>query len=105
MNVPNSLDGSLAKMADERVLEVAGVKRVSMGVVSRSQLRFLGYKLRRDCLENDLLLGSVDRRHGRRRQRMKYSTSWIKQKKNYVYYLQYIEKHDHSMVNNNTNIR
>ena len=64
-------------MTNERVLELAGVRRTLMRVVRTRQLRFLGHLLRRNCLEKDVLLGRIEGRRGRGRPRIKYSTSLI----------------------------
>ena len=51
---------------------MAGTKRELMTTVKRTQLGYLGHVLRGDCLERDCLLGMIEEKRARGRQRMKY---------------------------------
>ena len=46
-------------MTNERVMEVAGVKRELLGIIRSRQLEFLGHLLRHDGLEKHALLGKI----------------------------------------------
>ena len=54
-----------ARMTNERVFELAGVRRELMAEVSKRQLKLLGHILRHDCLEKDVFLGKIEGRRDR----------------------------------------
>lgn len=66
-----------ARMTNGRVMEVAGVKRELLGSIRARQLEFLGHLLRHDGLEKHVLLGKIDGRRARGRQRIKYVDSLL----------------------------
>lgn len=66
-----------ARMTNERVLELNGVRRELMREVRTQQLRFLDYILRRNRLEKDVLFVRTEGRRARGRSRMKYSTGLL----------------------------
>ena len=66
-----------ARITNERVLEMAGVKRELLNVVRRRQLKFLGHLLRHDCLEKDVFLGKIEGRRARGRQRITFGASLV----------------------------
>ena len=65
------------RVTNERVMEEAGVKREVMGAMRRRQLKFLGHLLRHDCLEKDELIGKIEGRRARGRQRIKFAASLV----------------------------
>ena len=67
-----------ARMTNERVLELAGVRRELMAEVRKRQLKVLGHMLRHDCLEKDVFLGKIEGRRDRGRQRITFGTSLIR---------------------------
>ena len=66
-----------ARLTNERVLEIAGVRRELLGTVRGRQLKFLGHLLRHDCLEKEEFLGRIEGRRARGRQRLKFGSSLI----------------------------
>ena len=64
-----------ARRTNERVLELTGVKRKLLRVVSTRQLQFLGHLQRRNGLQKEALFGRIEGRRTRRRPRIKYSAS------------------------------
>ena len=61
-----------ARRTNEEVLQMAGVKRELMTQIRKRQFGFLGHVLRGRGLERDCLLGMVEGRRARGRQRIKY---------------------------------
>ena len=66
-----------ARMTNERVMELAGVRRELMAEVRKRQLKVLGHILRHDALEKDVFLGKIEGRRARGRQRMTFGSSLI----------------------------
>ena len=62
----------VARRTNQEVLQMAGMSRELITTVRRRQLGYLGHVLRRDGLEKDCLLGMIEGRRARGRQRMKY---------------------------------
>ena len=62
-----------ARRTNQEVLRMAGVTRELMTVIRRRQIGFLGHILRGSRLEKDCLLGMVEGRRARGRQRTKYT--------------------------------
>ena len=60
-----------ARISNERILEMAGVRRALLGEVRSRQLKFLGHIIRENGLEKLVLAGRVEGRRARGRQRMK----------------------------------
>ena len=68
------------KLTNEEVLQRAGVERKLIGEIRTRQLRFLGYVIRKDGLENLALTGKIEGKRSRGRKRMLWMTSinaWI----------------------------
>ena len=61
-----------ARMTNQEVLQRMGVTRELMTVIRKRQLGFLGHMLRRSGMEKNCLLGMVEGRRARGRQRMKW---------------------------------
>ena len=61
-----------ARRTNEEVLRRAGVKRELMTMIRRRQIGFVGHILRSNGLEKDCLLGMIDGRRARGRQRSKF---------------------------------
>ena len=61
-----------ARRTNHEVLQMAGVNREIMTLVRRRQLGFLGHTLRGNGLEKDCLLGMIEGRRARGRQRNKF---------------------------------
>ena len=61
-----------ARVTNEEVLRRAGLERGLMKSIKRRQLQFLGHILRARGMERDCLLGRIDGRRARGRQRKKY---------------------------------
>ena len=59
------------RRTNQKVLQMAGTTRELMTTVKRRQLGYLGHELRGDGLERDCLLGMIEGKRGRGRQRMK----------------------------------
>ena len=66
-----------ARLTNERVMEMAGVRRALLGAVRARQLKFLGHILRHECLEKEVLLGKIEGRRARGRQRIKFASSLL----------------------------
>ena len=62
----------VARRTNQEVLQMAGTTRELMSIVKRRQLGYLGHVLRGDGLERDCLLGMIEGKRARGRQRMKY---------------------------------
>ena len=62
----------VARRTNQEVLQMAGTTRELMAIVKRRQLGYLGHVLRGDGLERDCLLGMIEGKRARGRQRMKY---------------------------------
>ena len=60
------------RRTNQEVLQMAGTTRELMIMVRRRQLGYLGHVLRGDGLERDCLLGMIEGRRARGRQRMGY---------------------------------
>ena len=67
-----------ARMTNERVMELAGVRRELVAEVRKRQLKFLGHVLRHDCLEKDVFLGKIEGTRGRGGQRITFGSSLIR---------------------------
>ena len=65
----------VARRTNQEVLQMAGMSKELMTTMRRRQLGYLGHVLRRDGLERDCLLGMIEGRRARGRQRMKYMDS------------------------------
>ena len=61
-----------ARRTNEDVLRIVGVQRELMTVIRRRQLRFVGHVLRGNGWERGSLLGMIEGRRARGRQRLKY---------------------------------
>ena len=61
-----------ARRTNEEVLRRAGVRRELMTVIRRRQIGFVGHVVRGDGLEKDCLLGMIEGRRARGRQRLKF---------------------------------
>ena len=61
-----------ARMTNEEVMRRAGVTRLLMTTIRRRQLGYVGHLLRGRSIVKDCLLGMIDGRRARGRQRMKY---------------------------------
>ena len=62
-----------ARVTNQEVLERMGVAREMMTVIRRRQLGFLGHILRSNGIESNCLMGMVEGRRARGRQRMKWT--------------------------------
>ena len=62
-----------ARVTNQEVLERMGVAREMMTVIRKRQLGFLGHILRSDGMESNCLMGMVEGRRARGRQRMKWT--------------------------------
>ena len=60
-----------ARRTNEEVLGMAGTERVLMTTIRRRQLGYLGHAIRADRLEKSVLLGFIEGRRARGRQRLK----------------------------------
>ena len=65
------------RLTNERVMEMAWVRRGLMGVVRSRQLKFMRHLLRLNCLEKDVFLGKIEGSRARGRPRIKFATSLI----------------------------
>ena len=61
-----------ARISNEEVMRRVDVERNLLKTLRRTQLRFMGHIMRTDGLEKDCLLGRVEGRRSRGRQRVKY---------------------------------
>ena len=61
-----------ARRTNQEVLQMAGTSRMLITVIRQRQLRYLGHVLRSDTMEKDCLLGMIEGRRARGRQRNKY---------------------------------
>ena len=61
-----------ARRTNEEVLQMAGVEREMMNFIRKRQLGFLGHILRGSGMERNCLLGMIEGRRARGRQRQKY---------------------------------
>ena len=61
-----------ARRTNEEVLGMAGTERVLMTTIRRRQLGYFGHAIRADGLEKNVLLGFIEGRKARGRQRLKY---------------------------------
>ena len=57
---------------NKEVLQISGTKRELLTVIMKKQLGFLGHVLRRDGLESTCLLGMIEGKRVRGRQRLTY---------------------------------
>ena len=60
----------MLRRTNEEVLGMAGMERVLMATIRRRQLGYLGHAIRADGLEKSVLLGFIEGRRARRRQRI-----------------------------------
>ena len=67
-------------MSNEEVLRKAETKQTLLMIITKRQLEFLGNIMRKNGLEELILIGSVDGKKNRGRQREKYLTNlsrWV----------------------------
>ena len=62
----------VAKRTNQDVIQIAGTKRELITVIRKRHLGFLGHVLRQNGLENSCLLGMINGKRARGRQRHKY---------------------------------
>ena len=58
------------RRTNKEVLQMSGTQRKLLTVIMKRQLGFLGHVLRRDGLESTCLLGMIERKRARGRQRL-----------------------------------
>ena len=61
-----------ARRSNIEILQMAGTKRMLMTTIRKRQLGFLGHTLRGGGIEKDCLLGMIEGRRARGRQRSKF---------------------------------
>ena len=65
----------IKRLTNEKVLEMAGQKRILMDTIKKGQLGFVGYIIRENGLERLCLEGKFEGRRARGRQRLTYLVS------------------------------
>ena len=68
-----------ARITNEEVMRRAGVQRTLIKEIKKRQLYFLGHILRAEGLERECLLGKIEGKRARGRQRIKFMDALLKE--------------------------